>query len=425
MSKSLWGISIPVGAQVFATRVAGYGFGVITAVLVARMLGPRDRGIWSVALLVAGLLTLVAESGIGTSTLYLIRRFRERRDAVITASVSIVLALSLGWVVVMLALVRGGGVPLFEGVPTAALAVAIVSAIPMSVTMVARYNLLSFEDTDGSNQSTLFQAISLTSLLAPVLLFRGGAVPAICAYLVSAVATLAFTGGRLLWRHRVQSRWDVALLRPLLSYGVKSHVGSIALFLTYRVDVLIVNYYLGLSAAGIYSVSIALSEILRGIPETAQIVVLSRSGGNVGSESESVCRITLAATVVFGVFLAISSHWMVPLVFGSSYEGASGAFLLLFPGVLGLAVSYSVSPMLALSGDVGVSVRAALVALVVMVVIDIRAVPAWGLPGAAFASSVAYWVLAGLQLRWLSAMGVLRLRNLVPRREDFLSRIRA
>ena len=425
MSILLWGTSIPVGAQVFATRIAGYAFGVVTAVLVARMLGPRDRGIWSVALLVAGLLALVAETGIGTSTLYLMRKSPERRDAVITASVSVVLALSLGWVVVMFALVRGGGVPLLEGVPTGVLAVAIVSTIPMSATMVTRYNLLSFEDTDGANQSTLFQAVSLTSLLAPVLLLRGGAGPAIWAYLLSAVATLVFTGGRLLWRHRVQFRWDIALLRPLLSYGVKSHVGSIALFLTYRVDILIVNYYLGLSAAGVYSVAIALSEILRGIPETAQIVVLSRSGRNLRSESESVCRIALAATVVFGVLLAISSHWLVPLVFGSSYEGASGAFWLLFPGVLGLAVSYSLSPRLALSGDVGVSVRAALVALVVMVVIDIRAVPAWGLPGAAFASSVAYWVLAGLQLRRLSVMGELRLRNLVPRSEDFLSRIRA
>lgn len=425
MSRSLWGTSIPVGARVFGTRIAGYGVGVVTAVLVARMLGPRDRGVWSVTLLVAGLLALVAETGIGTSTLYLMRGSPERRNALITASISLVVALSLGWVAVMFVLVHGGVFPLLEGIPTGVLSVAIVSTIPISATMVTRYHLLSFGDTAGSNQSSLFQAVSLASLLVPVLMLRGGVGPAVWVYLLSAVATLTFTGARLWWRHRVQFRLDSALLWPLLSYGVRSHVGSVALFLTYRVDIIIVNYYLGLSAAGIYSISLALSEVLRGIPETAQIVVLSRSGSrNLGSESESVCRISLAATVVFGLLLAILSHWLVPLVFGSSYEGASGAFWLLFPGVLGLSVSYSLSPRLALSGEVGVSVRAALVALVVMVVIDIRVVPVWGLPGAAFASSVAYWVLTGLQVRRLSAIGELRLRNLVPRSEDFLPRIR-
>ena len=411
---------LSIGANVLGTKIVNYALGALTAILVARVLGPEDRGIWSVTLLIASVFGLCAEMGIGTSALYAMQRHPERKDAIITTSLLLAFGISTCWVLLGLTLATDARVLRLIGVPATPLVIAIVAAIGVGATSVSRYILLKLDDTQGANRSSLVHAGSLLILLAVAFIADPGVDIAMAAYSLSVFATLAFTLPRLFTRHHVRFSPEPRLFGPLFSYGAKAHLSSVALFLVYRVDLVIVNHYLGFKAAGIYSVSLAVSEILRGIPETAQTLVVTRSGrGLLATDSERMCRMSVIVTAVCGVVVATSSEWLIPLVFGPAYAGASTALWWLLPGSLGLAASYSLSPLLALRGQVMTSGWATLLSLVVMVGIDVYVVPWWGLSGAAIASSIAYCMLAGLQLGLLCRSGEVWLGHLVPKKDDF------
>ena len=108
-------------------------------------------------------------------------------------------------------------------------------------------------------------------------------------------------------------------MRSLLAYGIQAHVGTVALFLAYRVDILLVNYFLGPAAAGVYSVALTLSEVLRAIPEAGQMAIYARTAADgqlpvIGS----MTRVILIGTCASSLLIAGLNYWLVPLVFGAA-----------------------------------------------------------------------------------------------------------
>src|SRR5262249_10649057 len=162
-------------------------------------------------------------------------------------------------------------------------------------------------------------------------------------FVASLVIALAFTVVRLHGRGLLRGSWDGALVRPLLGTGILAHLGTLALFLTFRFDLLLVNRFLGPRAAGLYSVSLSLSEILRGLPEIGQMIVLARSSSSdLVKTVQETTRLAVLATFLAGGGAAIAAYWVVPLVFGGEFAGAVVPFVALVPGVVSLAVSYCV-----------------------------------------------------------------------------------
>jgi O-antigen/teichoic acid export membrane protein len=240
------------------------------------------------------------------------------------------------------------------------------------------------------------------------------------------LATLAATGARLLRRVPPGPIWDRALLGPLVRLGFVSQLATLALVLTYRSDLFLVGHWLGLSAAGVYAVGLTLSEMLRGVPETAQVLVVSRAlRHDLAAYAAATARVTVLLTSVAGALLALAAPVVVPLVFGEEFEGASLVFACLVPGIVGLAVSYAISPLLFLEGRVAISALAGCAALIVLWAFSVLTPSAVSLPKVALASSLAYWTLAAIQLAYLAHHGRIVPRTLVPRVGDAVDLLRA
>ena len=132
----------------------------------------------------------------------------------------------------------------------------------------------------------------------------------------------------------------------------------------------------------------------------------------------SMARMILVATGAGSVLVAGLNFWLVPLVFGVAFAPASLAFVALVPGLAGLAVSYTVSPLLVLRGRIRATSASAVASLMLMIALDLVMIPRWGILGAAAASSAAYCALAILQVRVIQRDGPLLLRQLLPGRGD-------
>jgi len=402
-------------------RALTYLLGMLTSILVARTLGSYERGVWAVALLVSGLLSLLSELGLGLAVFSLSRQQPESRSAI--RSQGALLSLGAGALASSLGglLVRWGALPFVGGVPGDVLGLALVSVALTNLLGVMRQALLEDGDLLGSAASQLFQAAALFVFLAVLALVGATTRGAVALFLGSLLAALAFTVVRLGRRRLLSLAWDPALFFPLLRTGFLAHLSTLALFLTFRFDLLLVNQFKGPRAAGLYSVSLSLSEILRGLPEVGQMIVLARSSSiDILKVVRETTRLAVIATVLAGSAASVLAWWAIPLVFGRDFAGAVVPFVVLVPGVVSLAVSYCISPILILEGRLRVAAGASIVSLLVMVALDLLLIPDLGLVGAALASTVAYSVLTVIQLRWIRKHQPLRLGELCPDTTDLL-----
>ena len=366
---------------------------------VARFLLPYGRGVWAVSLQLAALLSLVAELGLAAALLYYLRSRPERSSAIVGTALALAVTAAAAASAVALVFIHTGHLPMVGGVPKPVLYVALIGPVVASAWGVGRQALLGMGDLRGHNRSGAIQQLTLLPLLLAFLLVRVDVLLSVVAYVLSLAVAAVFTSLWLLKRHSISFAWDGRLVRPLVSYGLRAHLGTAALFLMYRFDILLVNHYLGPSAAGTYSVALSLSEILRVIAEVAQLFLLSRSASDIVEDTHRTCGRAILVSAVLGVGAAACSHSVIPFVFGEGFREAAGMLWGLIPGVVALAVSYSVAPMLLFAGRVAANTKAPVVGFVVMVVLDVVAIPRMGALAAAFVSSLAYATMAAFQVR--------------------------
>jgi O-antigen/teichoic acid export membrane protein len=408
--------------QTLGVKLVSYLAGAVVSVFMARALGPHERGVWSIALLAAGVLAVVSDGGLSNSVLYVIRNRPDRSRASVRMSFGLVLAGFSFWTVVALALGSRGWLPV-RSLSLALVPVIASGALCIASTTLARQLLAGNADIAGANLSVLAQALLLPpTLWIAVRALTATAAIALAAYASVLAATLLVTVWRLRRRELAGPGWDASLTPTLVTYGLQSQMATLALILAYRSDLFLVDHALGASAAGIYSVALTLSEVLRGVPETAQILVLSRARNNdLVGQAARVARQAVLATTVGGLAMMAGSFVLVPLVFGEPYRGATTAFACLVPGVIGLALSYSVSPLLSLEGRINVSALGAMAALATLWLAGLYGPGGIGLPKIATASSLAYWVLAGVQVGELHRTARLSVGTLVPGKADLAS----
>jgi O-antigen/teichoic acid export membrane protein len=409
--------------SVLGVKAAGYVLGGITAIILARALGPYERGIWAICMLVAGFLAILADLGVGSSAAFYLSSSDQRSDEIISTSLTLAAGLAAGTYLLAVLFLLNGGKRAFPGVPETPLLLATASVLVVVPTAVARQAGLAYGGLALQNKSSLVQALLLLALMGAGALVgvrtpTGFAVLYLAGLVLTSMATLSWLRRQYLRRVQLNRRFFL----PLVTYGLKAHVAAMGLFLAYRLDILIVNYLVGPTGAGLYAVALTLSELLRGLPETAQAVVVSRfRHDDFIVAAAATTRVVATATLLAGVGLVLTAKWVVPFLFGWRYAPAADAFLWLVPGVVALAFSYSLSPILLRAGEVGVSAIAAICGTVVMVGLDLVLVPRFGIAGAAFGSSVAYVTLASIQIRRLIDRGDITLAELRPRLDELRS----
>lgn len=412
---SLWP-TVPDGVRVFGAKATAFVLGAVTAIILARGLAPDARGIWAVCMFLAGLVAILSEVGVGTAATVLVARSHWGLRTIASTSFALTLCLTLVAVAFAAIVVSTSGDRLLPGVPLSTGVLACLASPFVVLTNVGRQIALASGRLAAQNWSVVLQAFLLCAFVVLGLTLPGKPMAGlVLLYVVGqALAALATVAGA--WSGLPgRAVPDARLLPQLLRDGLKAYWATVALFLAYRADVLIVNYFVGPRGAGLYAIALTISEVLRGIPESAQALVLVRlRHPDLGRRSLEVCRAATVVTLVIGGALAVFSGWLVPLFFGYGYAPAAGAFVRLVPGVVALAVSYSLSPLLLRAGEIGVNAIAASAATVLMICLDIVLVPRLGIQGAALSSSVAYAAMTTIQVARLRLLGVLAWRDLCP-----------
>jgi O-antigen/teichoic acid export membrane protein len=191
---------------------------------------------------------------------------------------------------------------------------------------------------------------------------------------------------------------------------LKTYLSQIASFLNYRIDIFLVNFFIGPAGAGIYTAAVRVAEQLWLISSSAAVVLLPRLAGlHAAKDTRSQLTPIVARSITltgFGMAIALAaiSDWIVPLAFGAEYAQSAVVLLWLLPGAVVYTLVMVISPDLAARGRPDLNAWSAGVALVVNVVGNLLLIPAYGIIGAALASTLSYVISGAITMSFYTRL---------------------
>ncbi|HEV3478935.1 MAG TPA: oligosaccharide flippase family protein [Gaiellaceae bacterium] len=384
-------------ALLFWSKVAGNAGFFVAVLILARALGPAGRGTIAFITVTVLVAAKLAGLGIGEATSVLVARRPDVRGALLSNAV----VFMVGGAALAAAIACGALAAVGEarpaGIGTAELAVIAVATL-ISALGDAGYVVLL-----GSDRLRAIAAVTATaSWLYPLFLIVVWSTAGLTV-LRAALAWTAAESVRAL-AFLTQAKRGVSLSVPhgrllaeAVSFGTRAWAGSLARFLNFRTDQLLMGFLASEAALGVYAVAVNASEVLLYLPAamaTALLPAAARSEGALRTEQAlRAFRSAAIVTVVAALAGAALGPPLLPLVFGDAFDDSVTPFLWLLPGAIGFAATAVFSYALVAASSPGSSSVGPVVSLVVGVTLDLVLIPRYGAAGAAAAASAAF--LAG------------------------------
>lgn len=368
-------------------------FVTMNSILTARILGPEQKGLYTLLHTTILLSVALASLKLGLSQAY----FRKEYSLNEIASNTVFLTVTTGILTVVLA---AAGIYVFYSDIYSEVAVALIfvvlCAVPLKVFAVNMRTMIN-ADYDIP-RSTIVQVskpiLFFVSFSSLALLHKANLTTAIYCVFFS-IAGMALLGLYLLIK-RGFSKFTLnkSLLKPMVSFSLKTHIGQMFKFMQYRFDIFLVAYFLSPREVGVYSIALALAEILWRIPRAANNVLLPRLRGESDRRSAELTarlnRIIFFFTLCCMLPLALLVDWVILIMYGEEYLDAANVVIVLLPGVLALSVFKLMTPNLIMGGRAWTFSFSVFCSVVIMVVLDLYLIPAYGIIGAGIASSAGY-----------------------------------
>jgi len=383
----------------FISGILNLSLRVGTSVILARVLGPEGRGVYALAVLLPSLIVTFGNLGIGPATTYHVARGKFRRQEILGNNV--LLSLGVGGVgaLVGLAVVLFFRETVFPGVSSGYLLLALVLVPAELFFSYVNYVLLGAQRIKEFNYVQMAQSALFLGFVALALLgLKAGVTGAILAewftwLIVDAqVFRLAYrvAGG-------IDLKPNVFYLKRATTYGIKAHLANILGFLNYRVDMFLVNAFLGPAAVGLYSVGVGLVERLWMVSYAASTVLFPRVAAE-GEEQRRkeftplVARTVLWITALGALVLVLLSRWIVLLLYSETFLPVVGALQALLPGIVVLSAWRVLANDIAGRGFPGLNIYPGIAAVATNVALNLLWIPRYGITGSAWASTVSYTV---------------------------------
>lgn len=388
----------------FAMKVGAVVVALGTQILLARLMGVSDFGVYAYALAWLQVLLVLGVMGLDTLTVRYTAEYRAASDwaglrGLIAAPVGWVVALSIG-IAALAALVIGFLEASLQPEQARVLWTACVAIPLVTLTMVKLATLrglkriLSAEFAEGILRNVLLVVVVVA------IYFTVGevtAIDAMDAYLGVSVGILVIVAlwvrtvlpkGAIsspprtdvhLWMRTALPLWGIALMAILLN----------------RVDILMLGALVGPEASGIYTAVARLAELAGFGLIAANAFIAPRIAElyRAAQQNELQMLITWSArgiaifTLLAALALAFGGKFALSL-FGPDFVHAYGALLILVFGQLFNGLCGSVGLILTMTGHERQAAKIMFVSALLNVGLNALLIPAWGMEGAAFATAV-------------------------------------
>ncbi|MDO6421061.1 oligosaccharide flippase family protein [Saccharophagus degradans] len=378
---------------VFTTKLSVVATVFLTSVVLARGLGVEGRGELATILLIPQIVLALAEGGMRQAATHYVGGGYPKSDILGVLVAYAFLGGGVGFVASALLL---NYVISFR---PSLLVVCLASAVVPLELLVSylRGFFLGAKNFNRFNLALLLPKLAYLVFLLLFVLFGGlNVYYVVGALLLSVLLNLSLLLYLAVLRDGCGLYIDWKLMAAMFKVGV---VYAIALFLinsNYKIDLLIIDHFLGSLATGVYVVAAQVGEMLWQLPGAIVVVLMAASASEKKDEIAVsavcfACRITLTVTLFLAILLLIGKSLLIGLVFGQDYMEASGIILFLVPGLTVMVIFKVVNSYYAGVGRPSIALYVMIPAVLINVVCNFILIPTMGGKGAAIASSLSYF----------------------------------
>lgn len=411
--------------SVFGTQIIVLLGAAVTSIALARMLGPSGKGIMAIAMLAPQLIALAGGLGVNIANTYFAGRSEYPDRFLVGNSLLVSLVTGIPLTAVFLL-----WVPTFSGMFFKDPSVHYLYwTLPLVTFLLINENLsyllLGHRKMMQFNFTKIWQAFSyLIFLIVLLYAMNEKIMGAIFANILSVTATVAVALTFMKKNgYGLSVSYHASLFRESLKFGLKGHLGTIFQYLNYRMDLLIVAYFLTVSSVGHYEVAVLVAETIWYIPNSISQILFPKIAASDKAEADQftpiVLRHTFYWTVLSSLVLFAISGPLIQFLFTAAFSPSILALQLLLPGIVALSIWKVLINDLTGRGYPQYRTYSTVVSLFLTIGLDFLLIPSWGIKGAAVATSVAYGVSSLLSLYWFIRLSGAGLRDLfVLRMED-------
>lgn len=195
---------------------------------------------------------------------------------------------------------------------------------------------------------------------------------------------------------RYKFAYNKNLIIKEFKFGISIYLATLFIYLNYRVDQIFIKNILGEAQMGIYSIAVALAELLFLIPSsvgTALLGKLYNISNNSYDERKRIISLTVKYTFYICVIIGIIGIMMTPLitvVYGKAYADATLPTCILFVGIIFASIGKVSSSYFQSIGNTRPHLIITAITLLNNIILNIILIPTIGIVGAAIASTVSY-----------------------------------
>lgn len=396
-----------------------------SAIILARVLGPANRGLLSLAMLIPLVTSSFCILGQDMVNMTFAGLYKDKRSSLLQQSLIISFLGAVVSTIVICAFYFW--LPVSKGkFGQLSPDIVLLSCLVAPIMILSRMAIALLRGVGKITTAAVIHVAHITAFLILLVVFLVWLDYGLkAALLITALYPLVvvFLSGRALRGYITfnPSRFSGWLFKKSLGFGGFLSLSVFANFLTYRIGHGILGYMVSLEEVGFYAVAVGVAEQLRLLPNSISMAFLPRLANDMStrqSQVPAIFRYTLIISSVSMLLAGIAGAPAMLLFFGWKYASAIPAFLFLLPGIAVLGTASVLASDLAAREKPKYSVWIGYLTLGANVIFSFILIPLMGISGAALASSIAFIAAGILWLIFYKRESGTLFREMMPRIED-------
>ncbi|MBI3378777.1 MAG: oligosaccharide flippase family protein [Nitrospirae bacterium] len=405
-------------------QISGFICATVAGIIIARALGPSNKGIVAIALLYPSFFFTIFNLTFGLSIMHHMGKMEYGVKTFSGSALIILIAMSVLSMSVFFVTVGLFRETLYKGIEIKYLTITGIS-VPFYLMLYYFSSILQGSmDIKGYNISNQLSSFSnLFFILIFIFLWRFTALEAVIAGISGIVLGGVFSLCKAIKRAGGIS-FNKKLAGVLIKDGAKIHLGAIATFIFNQASFFILNYYAVPSEVGYYSVAFSLANIIFFFSISLEIGLYPKMAHATMEEAVELIQVAtrqiLLITALAALIMAAFSKYIVLIYGGEAFLPSVTPLILLLPGVVMFVIPKILSTLWVRKGWFLPLTFIATGMAVLSLILNLLLISGFGAKGAAIATTMTYALSSfiGLLLYWkyisrdISSL-------FIPKRADF------
>jgi stage V sporulation protein B len=400
---------------IFLFSILGSGFAYLARIFLARNLTTEEFGLFFAVFTVFSFLVLFRDLGLGQALVKYVSEFKAKKEfnkAKTVILLSILIQLSLALIVALILISFSGLLTKYYFRNDLAVPIIIILSIWF---FIASLQGAIFQVFYGLKHFFLYSLKELRNFLYLILLiilffFGFGILSPAYAWLISAIVIIPIFLPLLLrkfnfFKYKIVKKKELA--KKLILFGLPVTLTLIGGKVIGNIDTLILTYFRSLSEVGIYNIILPTSLLLLLIGKSLGAVIFP-IGSELWAKKENrklilglklMHKYAFLAVVPLGLALISFAELFLRFLFGKEYVAGVLAFQILIIGTIFFIVGQINNSVISGIGKPGKVTKIILLAALINATMNFILIPAFGMEGAAVATTFSYILVCFISIR--------------------------